>query len=399
MRLPAAGRMPATRQTASVLVRSSGEYRVPANDRFQQAMSTDGSPQQEYRRLLREHGYVPPSLEEWVKTQSRLTDEARVPAKGEDIVGADTPTRERETLYLPGAFIDGTPPLNMLIGPLAEEIERAAGEWSLTLREPVHVGVFPTGEFNALARSAGHGVLLLINEGLMYFAHQSMEVFGLATTIAASGKNVGPLMSRDVAIDQLADVVYSYLWHGSSASARHLPMTGGLRGSYVDHLARNVYRFVVAHEYGHAYARHLAPANAIRLSLPSGELDVITKSWEQEFEADLVAMRLMIPPSARKVGRNSPGAFLQLVMALVGPLAFFQLDTLLEAVKKAVYGRADPAVPATHPPSAMRSARVRDWATQIRADSFLSVADQVCSWLASVQGDVANAVARRWPQP
>ncbi len=306
-------------------------------------MSRSESPQDAYRRLLREHGYAPPALEEWVKTGHRLSEEARVSANAEGIMNEGAPMSEPAALFLPGAFIDGTPPMNALIAPLAKELERAAGEWSLAHPRPLHVGVFPTGEFNALATPAGDGVLLLINEGLMYFAYQSMETFGLSTTIVFGDKHIGPVMSKDEATGQLADVVYSYLSKGSSASARHLPMTGGLRGSYVNHLATSIHRFVVAHEYGHAYARHLGSTSTMRLSLPSGELEVINKNWEQELEADLVAMRLMVPPSVRKVRRDSGRAVLHLAMALVGPLAFFQLDMLLEAAERACSGRVDPS--------------------------------------------------------
>jgi hypothetical protein len=362
-------------------------------------MIKHNSPQQEYRRLLREHGYAPPLLEEWIKTSQQLTEEARVSANAEGIMNESGPTSERDPLFLPSTFIDGTPPMNVLIAPIAEELERAAGEWSLTLPKAVHIGVFPTGEFNALATPAGDGVLLLINEGLMYFAYQTMETFGLATTVIDAGKEIGRLMSRDEATGQLADVVYSYLRHGLSASARHLPMIGGLRGSYVNHLATSIHRFVVAHEYGHAYARHLDSAGTVRWSLPSGELEVISKNWEQELEADLVAMRLLIPPSARRIGSDSPGAVLRLAMALVGPLAFFQIDALLEGAERACCGGADPVRSTTHPPSAMRSARVREWATQIRADVFLSIADQVCAWLADLEEEVATVVARRWSKP
>ncbi len=357
-------------------------------------MNKHSSPQEEYRRLLREHGYTPPSLEEWLETSQRLAQEARLFAESEGIVTNSRSGSERGTLLLPGSFIDGTPPMNALIAPLAEEIERAASEWSLALPGSVHVGVFPTGEFNALATPAGDGVLLLINEGLMYLSYQSMEAFGLATTIMAAGREIDPAMSRDEATNQLANVVHSYLWDGSSAFARHLPMTGGIRGSYVNQLATSIFRFAVAHEYGHAFARHLECASTVRLSLPSGELDVINKSWEQELEADLLAMRLMVPPSARKVSRDRPGAVLRLSMALVGPLAFFQLDMLLQAVERACCRATLPCPTASHPPSAMRSARVRQWVTQIRADAFLGVANRVCSWPADVEKDLAGAVAR-----
>lgn len=360
-------------------------------------MAVNSSLEKAYLRLLEEHGYRPPPLEEWIEVHYRLTKESNDWARNEGHAAAPILDEQARELVLPGAFLDGTVPMNVLIAPLAREIEEAAREWSMSLPLPVYCGVFPTGEFNAVAMPVDGGALLLINEGLMYLIYQCMEVWGLRASIpSGSAKEEGlePMISNEQAIAAIADAVYAYLFEGSSARAPQLPMIGGIRGFYLTMLAASIIKFVVAHEYGHAYAGHLCAEKAVRKILPGGEVNLIPKDWAEEYRADILAMRLLVPPSARKV--NSEEECLEFAVQLVAPLAFFQLAQLIE-LTVGTFLRLSPGdiLKGDHPPPGLRSKHIREWVRVIGGEAYMTMANEISSWLEGLQEDVAVLVVER----
>ncbi len=232
---------------------------------------------------------------------------------------------------------------NELLRDYAAEIEHKITTLGIAFTMDIYVGEFPTGSFNAQACPAPGGALLLVNTGLMMFIHQTVKIMMHAVFFRNDPSDESPentkgniIYTRPEIIKALADVVIAYLTRGDSRAARRFPAEGGGRGMLAAALVGRIERFVLAHEYGHAIAGHLDASEAKTITADSAEgvIEVIAKSWEQEFVADIWGVQLILP-SENVIDTMEKLAQLQLAVA--GPLLFFALDSLINVS----YSRSD----------------------------------------------------------
>ena len=294
-----------------------------------------------------------------------------------------------------------TPTLNML----AFEIESDLGAAGFALKDEVFVGEFPTGSFNAQAVAVPGGVLILINTGLMGMVHKLTKIMALSFGFADLSSETRMRetfeawsdYSENQITEMLAEVVLAYLVGGNVYSARRLPALGGLKGFVRAGICSECERFVIAHEYAHALLGHLdgyQPPKGINGS--AGELQVIAKSWEQELEADVVAMQLMLTTGMPRLMFGSgprlvdhPLKALVMQSVAAGALLFFAIDDLIQRVAEALYDLDRPSVVSDHPPSATRATLAREALRMCGGDQLLEVAGCCEAWMSGKAQDVA----------
>lgn len=341
-----------------------------------------------YRQELSRHHYRPPSVDSWNSTRQRLSGTPPSPAgQGE----ADAIR----------AILDGTPPVNAEIIPLAAQVEKGASEWAdMMLPYPVLCRACPDADYNAEARESEDGALLLINEGLIFFTYHCLEiwvqtdrlpeVFGTAT------------LGDEEAMDLLAHAVVAF-HRGMEALGQRgevFPFVGGQKGHLLTELSRGALRFVVGHEYGHVYAGHLMGPPHHVAARASG-LEEIPPHWLEEYRADLLAMRTIYPPSMRTARANAQGIF-----RLSGPLIFIALGEFIERVSEIVYleklGRKASSAEfvemterSTHPPLLLRGKHYRNWVQSIRAGHLTFLGERFAAWIDDRLEQLVPETARR----
>lgn len=350
----------------------------------------------EYRRLLKMRKYRAPHLADWVKTQLIFEAQANKWTESEEQFET-TKDNEPHALELPIGLMDGTPPTNEVVIWLAEAVEKAATEWNFSVPMPVLCRVFPTTFFNAQSRVVGESRLLLINEGLVHLIFGLSEIYGLSVDLVDPNKprpESGVSLSKEESVEGLATLIYSYLFSEQGVPETAYPMIGGVQGHWIIYLCQTIIKFVVAHEYGHLYANHLTTAE-IRESSSNGDgFNIIRKDWQQEYEADIFAMRLMLPPSKRNL--DSFEKHFDASTQLVGPLAFFQLQKLIESTQELLNDNDIGSIVITdHPPAETRTEKIREWASMIKAETLMEHADRFFSWIEDLRTDIVETVVSR----
>lgn len=287
-------------------------------------------------------------------------------------------------------------PLELVYG----EVRQACQEYGYTVPFPVLVAEFPTGSFNAQAVRMNHGVLLLINTGLMMLFFQCamlvMRSFAIRIdddNTAATRARVTPTLSHDELVASMTQSVIAYLVTGRSTNAPREEMSTGVAGTLGSYLARSADKFVVGHELGHAVAGHLSTAKAVRRAtgIQDFTLDVIPKSWEQEIEADVYGIRFLIPPSKMTITNRTELEHLSLMLA--GAYLFFGLDHLFADLdlKLKLSGRAT-VLESDHPPAEVRAEAVTMYLQKVGAEQALGMAMFLRQWFSELTSEVSDRV-------
>ena len=344
-----------------------------------------------YRQLLKSHNYKPPSLTEWVKQR-----EATLAQLG---ISAAEPEIDAEATH---AISIGEPPINQEIGRLANEIEHSASEWQdMSLPCPVLCRAFPGVDFNAIAVPTSEGALLLVNEGLVFLVYHCLEIWARAANLPDCPEV--PLLSSRDGLDAIVAGFVAYCEGAESWSqaGQRFPVLDGVRGSLVGRLAESTCRFVVGHEYGHVYAGHVTAGKRGAIELPTGVLDVIPTNWQEEYRADVLAMRLVLPPSRRTL--DSDDQLLEAVVRVSGPMVFFPIAEILGWVSSFIdcHSRGIKVNQeilrkmtdrSTHPPPVLRIEQVRKWADVVGGSHTLEIGEQFLSWLTDCRKSIFSKV-------
>jgi len=202
----------------------------------------------------------------------------------------------------------------------------------LTPPSRVYAGVFPTNTLNAHAVRRSDWNLVLLNTGTFEFLEAVLALF----LSVAPGE--AKLRAQDVA--RLVEAYCS--GEGLEERGDQLaPRLTGDRGKAVQAFLTSCEQFVLAHEYGHIAKGHLGP-HTVAMALPRlGAIDVLAKSKDQEFEADLWAANALV--RIYRADESESGAA---VVACVGPLMFLLLANVIEQL-----GRSNGSFTDTHPPA------------------------------------------------
>ena len=205
----------------------------------------------------------------------------------------------------------------------------------------IFVGIFPIRSLNAQAVKVESGFLLLVNEGLMLSALQ----ISIIVASLASVESKGEVLPTDIDIDQakklFKDWVLALITEETKTqldfrlvSARRYDLAHGLFATLVD--------FVIAHELSHVLSRHFDDVIAFHPDQVNKHIEAYTHSWQQEFEADQVAIELVKRIYHDQVPEES---------MYLGAALFFELT---EAIADMSTGFRDQLGLRLHPPAAAR---------------------------------------------
>jgi hypothetical protein len=183
-------------------------------------------------------------------------------------------------------------PASIVIENTASEVEAticALPAFAEKFNDEVFVGEFPTGSVNCQTVKVDGGFLVLVNSGTLMMLQQ-------VVTFLWRGNADDPKSRESLeAADGVAEVLAAYAQHGDPFYGPK-PLVGGMPALGGTLMTAAATKFVLAHEYGHILAGHLAEANVERVKLETevGALEVLRKNHAQEFEADEIGYRLTL---------------------------------------------------------------------------------------------------------
>jgi len=151
------------------------------------------------------------------------------------------------------------------------------------------------------------------------------------------------------------------------------PTLHGVRLLTFAELLSKAQEYVVAHEFAHVLLGHLADAAHSVFPTGYGELTLATKSREQEFAADELALRLILP--------SSDTDSLALRQVCVAPYIVFGVAALIEATFDALRPSERPNND-SHPPAVLRLTAAR---SALAAMGLLAVSDLGEKFLVFIQ--------------
>jgi hypothetical protein len=250
----------------------------------------------------------------------------------------------------------GLPALQELLDLQSRRVEGYVTSMGETV-PPVFCGLFPTGSLNAQAVPVKGGALVLVHTGLMRL------LYGVAKINVASAwfNDTHPLIDKRQTAVALGELLNAYVFGGNPTLARELPPLQAERRTIAEELAQTCEHFILAHEYAHALRGHLdRECRFVTLKTPIGDLDVLAKRRQQEFEADQFALKLLAPALV-PAPDASPRAQARL---FAGVLLVFYVDGLITLIAQRS-GR-NPSIVSDHPPSEERARRVVEQLTKLQ---------------------------------
>jgi hypothetical protein len=190
-------------------------------------------------------------------------------------------------------------PAQLLIQRLSRSVEDSIRDRPEYRRTPlnIYVGEFPVGGVNAISTPVDGGFLVLVQSGLIVGLRQILQALTLGGDLSSASLH-SPLV-----IDTLAAIVRAYSEYGDPFYGPHA-LGSGPAAAMADIAAHACQEFVVAHEYGHILCGHFDSPQLQTVSTPGGSATAISRSWQQEYEADATAYELLLeqPLSGTSIG-------------------------------------------------------------------------------------------------
>ena len=367
----------------------------------------------EYAALVRAHGLEPPtddrSVREKLKELRHLAtsapEEADRRRATEVLQMISLLDRETDGAVSKRLAESGERAQSYQLSDYLEAVKEKLASRGALLPADVYFNVFPTGEFNAVALPAQAGYLCLLNTGLLRLLSNIARaccypVHGNGTTVLltradhADRQGSATFISLAVAVR----VILNYLsrrTHEHPLPADHNIEPWG--GVYATGIARAMKVFVLAHEMGHVALGHCAQGLLQTLPTPVGELNVLSKSHQQEFGADAWAQEMLGP---------TEGAEESFVPLAAGGVCFLTVHLMLLQVRDKLTTREANVVHASHPPSTDRIAALRAILQKQFADEDLSsalrayaLAWRVLQDIKASRIEVSSGTVQIWPRP
>lgn len=232
--------------------------------------------------------------------------------------------------------------LYFMIEKYARDVETARRELYLPLPRIPKFGSLPGNDINAHTYPLlnGRGEVIAINSQLFTFIYKMTALAVLSVDPTFSTRR--PSEAEEIT-QALIAISYNQRAKQDFASA----IVGLLLGKPVARgpvnpaqepllvsLAAAIERFVFAHEYGHLIKRHLSCKVTISTGATGNDENVVfARTWQQEFEADLVGSQLMVH-ILRRLSEENPSLTQYFVYALKAPLFFFKCMELLDQAKE-----------------------------------------------------------------
>jgi len=277
----------------------------------------------EYEQFVKQFGYEP-------ATFATSLEEVRNRIHSAPLSEKDRERRSLEwEMFLSGCGSKATSQENMKLDPsgygkFLDDVVTTSSINRVTT-DIVYCGEFPTNEFNASARAVRTGHLILLNRGLRQL------LYNLSLAVCYHIKDRNELTSAiaiprsrewgEIAIYVIGIILnyfkgqLSFNWNGCKHTQDCLIASSGLSGA--------MRSFVVAHEVAHAEMGHLDDNRTFHIKTPLGDIEIISKSYDQEFEADLLAQQVSI-----EIARNE-----RAVGIVCGGVAFIMIDGIIELAR------------------------------------------------------------------
>jgi len=266
--------------------------------------------------------------------------------------------------------------LAKLFGAEIETVFRSDGD----KLPPVLNVVLPLGTMNAHAITVDDGALLIMNEGLFFFAERILRLMSydadfakllppeyrqnLYSKIETRQRQILP--RNEIAVF-VAGLVKTLITRGNLYESQVPPQqdslfAGMIKSSYL----MAIEMFALAHEYSHLYLGHLDRANDIPVSTPLGIIDIVFNNWDEEIMADATGGNLLsgvynmhmrtsdgIQPINIGPYVINPG-FAWFVFN-AAPIFFFSIEGLYRAIGNQLINEQDNILKLeTHPPAELR---------------------------------------------
>jgi hypothetical protein len=259
-------------------------------------------------------------------------------------------------------------PWSQVIASIIERIEENL-EGDQAFFQRILFGSLPTGHVNGLAALVPQTdyFLILIDDGLFGFANLTCKAIANALPIMPPDDDGKANVSTDVDLvreqlrkkpeikNRMLDFLHAYVVGGHPHLAKPY-LVDKTPQAIAALLLEGLETFVIAHEYGHCIAGHLAADQSRRQALQSsGEIyDVISTSWQQEHEADFIGAMLTIQVM------NKRG--FDLALSYCGIEIFFRCVEIIEkTMSMLVFGEVRETPPSeSHPPSLARCSVLRE---------------------------------------
>lgn len=223
-------------------------------------------------------------------------------------------------------------------------------------------GWLPTREPNAFALQAPNGEsLAVLDHGLAMILSHYVEIMLTTTTLAPDAGN--ELLRRECSA-----IVDYFLRGGNRAIERtHAPLRMD-QMLMVQELTFAMEQFILAHEFAHVHAGHLASCMNTRIATSHASVEVtkFTLDEEQELEADALAFGWLCGfLSPRPAGKY----FTEYLRTMV--LWLFEVFHIVEQ-------HAPPPEHRTHPPAMVRvEALLHRYAAQLSMREGIAIADRI----------------------
>ena len=211
----------------------------------------------------------------------------------------------------------------------------------------IFIGIFPTYMVNAQAIRVALGFLVLVHSGLLSFAAKTATIVG---KIVPAADPTPPEIDIKEARKEFQAISLSFL--SGLPSDVHLSAPQEPRRWLSEFLYSSLVDFVIAHELAHIICGHFDGCDTSEAEDKVNPLDFPRTSWQQEMEADLIAMRMI---------QNLYGDQVREELKYLGSVLFFGLIESMSATANRLHKRGKAPDFRSHPPAiARRSAMISD---------------------------------------
>ncbi len=198
-----------------------------------------------------------------------------------------------------------------------------------------YIGYFPIDDVNAYVTSVDQRkFLILVNEGLLYCIYKLC--FLAIAGISVTSEN-GDIKLKGIPITTLQDTAKlffdEYFKNGTFPTSRGLYLHPE-KVEIINCISKFAVCFTAAHEFGHLINGDIKSSNTKKAIIGGWEFDVCNTNWNEEFQADNLAIRILFLSEESKE------------YVISGILIFFLAAQLLENLMDADFK--------SHPPSMTR---------------------------------------------
>ena len=264
-----------------------------------------------------------------------------------------------------------------VINGLLKDLAGPLGERNKAIPiEDVAVGELQTLDANACCVEVpAGGYVILINTGLMILVYKLIKSFASMIQFnRAYGRTSIGFFEGYHTLEEIAEYTHqtigTYLLYNAPVG-RMLPVAS-LSRDQMDVTAALLHfaeLFVLAHEFGHIMEGHLSRAKKLKVMLKKEEISVFRPEWNQEHEADVYGLGLIL----EKV-QNRKNSSLVRASACAGPDLLLTIFDLIEKIGK--------INPTSHPPANLRRLNLRKFALAeekglMLAKAFEKLSDEI----------------------